>query len=235
MDIKSIISSYTPHPDVVDLLRGVKTVVFCGITGAGKDTIEDALFQDSRFERIITSTTRQPRDNNGVMEQNGNEYYFFSQDEALEKLRNQEYFEVAYVHEMIYGVTVGEIRRIRDAGKIAVTDVDYQGVDYYHRYNPDMVAIFLIPPSFDAWMERLKKRYDTDEDFEAAWPARARSAVKELEWVLASDYVRVVINDDIDETVRISREIIDGSTVSTGGREQARAILDRVKSELQNR
>lgn len=232
MDIQSLIASYTPHPDVVDLLRGVRTVVFCGITGAGKDTIEDVLFQDDRFERIITSTTRLPRDNNGVMERDGNEYYFFTQEQALEKLQNQEYFEVAYVHEMIYGVTVDEIRRIRDAGKVAVTDVDYQGVDYYHQYNPDTIAIFLIPPSFEVWMERLKKRYDTEQDFQEAWPARARSAIRELEWVLSSGYVRVVVNDVIEDTVRISREIIDGSTVSTGGRNQARAILERVQSEL---
>ncbi len=228
-DEQSLIQNYAPSADAVELLERAHIVLFCGITGAGKDRVQDELSKTDRFARIITSTTRTPRENDGVMEQDGREYYFFTRDQALRKIANEEYFEVALVHGQINGATVQEIQRIHDAGKTAIGDVDYQGVQYYKKHSPSTLAIFLIPPSFEVWMERLKRRYDTDTDFLAAWPKRRESAIRELEWALSTDLCRIVMNDDLVETVRSVTQIIDGDTTSTGGRPQAEAILERLR------
>ncbi|MGB3023551.1 MAG: hypothetical protein WBB39_01965 [Candidatus Saccharimonadales bacterium] len=225
-----LIQNYLPSREAVYLLERAHVVLFCGITGAGKDRVQDELSKTERFARIITSTTRAPRENDGIMEQDGREYYFFTRDQALQKIANKEYFEVALVHGQINGATVQEIKRIHDAGKTAIGDVDYQGVQYYKKHSPSTLALFLVPPSFDIWMERLKRRYDTEADFVAAWPKRRESAIRELEWALSTDLCRIVINDDLAETIRVVTQIIDGDTTSTGGRAQAQTILNHLKA-----
>ncbi|MBP7760392.1 guanylate kinase [Candidatus Saccharibacteria bacterium] len=225
-----LIQNYEPSREAIDLLERAHVVLFCGITGAGKDRVQDELSKTERFARIITSTTRAPRENDGVMEQDGREYYFFSRAQAMEKIEHKEYFEVALVHGQINGATVQEIQRIHDAGKTAIGDVDYQGIQYYKKHSPTTLAIFLVPPSFEVWMERLKRRYDTEADFIAAWPKRRDSAIHELEWALSTDLCRIVVNDDLSETVGVVRRIIDGDTTSTGGRAQAHAILDALRA-----
>lgn len=229
-EIKQRIQHYQPSDEVVALVQATQIMLLCGITGAGKNAIQDQLLKDKGFERIITSTTRAPRENDGVMEQNGREYYFFDVSEAIENIKNQTYFEVAVVHEQINGVTADEVKRHHDANTIAVGNVNYMGIEYFKKYAPLSLAIFLIPPSYEVWMERLQRRYDTPEDFEAAWPARRRSAIKELEWVLSSDVCQVIINDKLDETVRNVKNIIDGSAVDADGKKQAEAILNQLKT-----
>ena len=228
----ALIQNYQPKQDVIDLVENTKIVIFCGVTGAGKNTVLDQFLRSDGFEMIITSTTRAPRENNGVMEQNGRDYYFFSHEQALENIRNQEYFEVAIVHEIIYGVTAEEIRRHHDKHSIAVAQVDYKGVDYFKKYSPSTIGIFLIPPSYDVWMNRLKQRYDTEEEFQLAWPPRRASAIKEFEWALGPTDCRILINDDLDITVEQARKIIEGDTTSTGGRLQAQEILDQLKADV---
>lgn len=228
---RALIQNYQPKQDVIDLVENTRIVIFCGVTGAGKNTVLDQFLKRDGFERIITSTTRAPRENDGIMEQHGRDYYFFTYEQALENIKNQEYFEVAVVHEKINGVTADEIRRHHDKHSIAIAQVDYQGVDYYKKYSPSTTAIFLIPPSYDVWMNRLKQRYDTPEDFQAAWPPRRASAIKEFEWALGPADCRILINDDLGLTVEQAGKMIDGDTSTTGGRVQAQEILDRLRAD----
>ena len=149
MDLKELVAGYAPDPAVSALLDNTRVVILCGVTGAGKDTVQNELFKKYHYERIITSTTREPREENGVMEQDGKEYYFYSLERAVQMVRDRQYFEVAVVHGTIYGVTAQEISRIHTSHSIAMTDVDYQGVDYFKQHAPSTLAIFIIPPSYD--------------------------------------------------------------------------------------
>ena len=225
------IKNYQPSQDVIDLVESTKIVLLCGVTGAGKNTVLDKLLEKDNFEKIITSTTRAPRENDGVMEQEGVDYYFFSTEQALENIENHVYFEVAPVHEKINGVTADEIRRHHVRQSVAITHVDYQGVDYFKKYSPSTIAIFLIPPSYEVWMERLMKRYDSEDDFRLAWPPRRASAIKELEWALAHPDLRIIINDELDTTVQQAEAIIHGDEILTGGRAQAQEILSRLQAD----
>ena len=77
---EELTKDYVPSPEAILLLARARIVLFCGITGAGKDRIQDELAKLDRFERIVTSTTRAPRENDGVMEQHGRESYFFTRE-----------------------------------------------------------------------------------------------------------------------------------------------------------
>ena len=232
MERLELIQNYQPTQATIDLVEAASLVIICGITGAGKDAVQDGLHKLRSFQPLVTSTTRPPRDEDGVMERDGVEYYFLSDAEALQGLKDRNYFEVANVHGMTYGVLAREIRRIYDTGETAIFDIDYQGVDYFQRYAPSTKAIFLIPPSFDVWMKRLKSRYDTEEDFQAAWPKRRESAIKELAWAVDNPRIVILVNDDLNEVVRQSLAVIDGEEVDqSAGRALTRDTLESLKRE----
>ena len=105
------------------------------------------------------------------------------------------------------GVLDDHEANIRDVGKIAVTDIDVQGVDEYKKLSPGVVAIFLLPPNYQEWRRRLSVRYASQEEFDREWPKRYNSAIREITHALEVPYYHFVINDDIDETARIVRAI----------------------------
>lgn len=234
MDLDTLLTDYYPSDETVEVLRNMQMVLLVGITGAGKDTLRKRLMTTSKYERIVTSTTRAPRLNKGILEQHGVDYYFFTLDEAAEKIKRREYFEVAKVHEMIYGVTIDELLRLHQSGKIAIGDVDYQGAAHFKKYAPNVTTIFIVPPSYDVWIERAKQRYASEAEFLEAWPARRKSAINELQHVLEVPYYHVVVNDDLDKAAEAIEHVIETADIYTRkddeARLRARDLLDAIEA-----
>ena len=231
-DIDARIAEYRPSEETVALLRATPVVLIVGITGAGKDTLQRELLKTGKFEKIITSTTRSPRVNDGVLEREGEDYYFFTEEQALDNLQQRRYFEVARVHGRINGSTTTEIRRLRDSGKIAIGDVDYQGAAYYKSHHPGTTLIFLIPPSYDEWVKRIRHRYTSDAEYHAALPERRLSAVRELAHSLETDTYHVIVNDDLETAVEAAKTIIHDPGHKTSKDDAARAIAQELLSAI---
>ena len=111
---------------------------------AGKDTTKQRLLQDPEFADIVSYTTRPPRQNAGVMETPGVDYHFIDEAMAVKMLENHEFIEAKFVHGTVYGTGAKEIQAIAEAGKIAVTDIDAQGVSEYKKLSGDVVARWLM-------------------------------------------------------------------------------------------
>ncbi len=231
MEIEELIKNYQPDENLVNLVKKTKIVLLCGISGAGKSSIQSRLLEkDSKLTRIVTSTTRPLRNNNGISERDGVDYYFFSQQQAIDKLAKGEYFEVAQVHDKVYGVTADEIKRIHDADKTALASIDYQGVEYFHKYHPGARAIFIVPPSYQGWYDRIKNRYHDQQEFESVLSVRKASALVELNWALNTDYCRFLINDDLDAAVEQAHAMINGQLIDDQlARRAAEQILSSIK------
>ena len=132
------INDYETPDRVLERLHSIRTVILVGITAAGKDTIiRDIIGASNEFARVVTSTTRAPRENNGVLEQHGVDYYFLTIDEAQQKMDAGEYIEVANVHERVNGSLIAEYERIASMGKVALSDVDYQGAMNFLSFGRD--------------------------------------------------------------------------------------------------
>ena len=205
--IEKLIREYQPSEAVRQLIIQTKIVLLVGISGAGKDTTKQRLMQSSEFADIVSYTTRQPRQNKGVWEREGIDYNYIDEATAARLLESHAFVEAKFVHGTVYGTGVKQIQDIRDAGKIAVTDIDVQGVDEYKKLSPGVVAIFLLPPNYQEWRRRLSVRYASQEEFDREWPKRYNSAIREITHALEVPYYHFVINDDIDETARIVRAI----------------------------
>lgn len=235
-EVDALIAHYEPTKEVTHLLNAMSVALLVGITGAGKDTLQQELLKTGQFEKIITSTTRQPRLNNGAMEQDGNDYYFFTTEQAIEKIKNRQYFEVAKVHGRINGCTNEEIKRLHRTGNTAIADIDYQGAAYYKRYAPNTTLIFVVPPSYEEWERRMRLRYANEEDLQAALPERLSSAVKELAHALETDLYHVIVNDRLETAVEAAQTIIADPTHKTskddGARHVARTLLSAIADRL---
>ena len=200
-DIEDRLREYTPNSAGIALLKDTEVVLLVGITGAGKNTVLMEMLKTGEFHDLVTTITRLPRENNGVLEQEGLDYHFITEERAWELLEAGEYVEVSPVHGRIYGVTVDEIRQAHDEGKIALADVDVQGVAKYKKASDSVTAIFLVPPSYQEWQRRVRQRYPSEEAFLEDWPNRRHSTIMELERALSAPHYHFVINDNLDEAV----------------------------------
>lgn len=236
MDLAQKVQNYSPSPDTVNLVRSAKIALLVGIAGAGKDTIKRQLLASKDFRDIVSHTTRPPRENNGIMEVSGVDYHFVTLDTALELIEQKAFVEVKAVHgSTLYGTSAAEIEAGQKEGKISLTDVDVQGVDEYKQLSQDVVAIFILPPSYETWRARLAKRYKTAQEFELEWPKRRDSAIAELEHALSVPYYHFIINDDLERSVRVASDIAHKPDVFLREDDEARLVARDILEELKSR
>ncbi len=232
-DLERLITGYEPPETASRLIKDTKILLLVGISGAGKDTAKQCLLRYSEFIDIVSYTTRAPRQNLGVLERDGVDYNFISENQAVSMLERREFVEAKFVHGTVYGTGVAQLKAIHDAGKVAVTDIDVQGVDEYKELSQGVIAIFLLPPSYAEWRRRLSVRYATVEEFEREWPKRYQSAIRELTHALETPYYHFIINDQLDETVRIIREIATRPDTYNRKDDEARLAARDLLEELQ--
>lgn len=235
MTNEELAAHYQAGQRALDAVRAVKILLLVGISGAGKDTIQKEILQRTGYHRIITHTTRAPRANDGVMEQNGREYHFVSQEEMNSLLRDQALVEVNQFGKNFYATSVKEFEIARQDNKVAVTNVDVNGVAALHSIAPNAVtAIFLLPPDFATWKERLAVRYHTIQEFMDAFNERESIAAAELEHALNAPYYYFVINDDIAGVTQLIDDIAQGRITElpadTAARSAAQDLLDTIRT-----
>jgi guanylate kinase len=235
-DLDQLIADYEPSDQAVDLIHNTNITLLVGISGAGKDTIKKQLLTKPDYSDIVSHTTRAPRVNNGVMEVADIDYHFIDESTARSMLENHEFIEAKFVHHTVYGTSLKELEKASSAHKIAITDIDVQGVSEYKAISPDVVAIFVIPPSYSVWRERLAQRYESTDAFEAEWTKRRNSAVSELTHALEVPYYHFVINDSLERAVTVSDEIAHRPDVflrkDDEARLRARDLLTAIETSL---
>ncbi|HEX7484189.1 MAG TPA: hypothetical protein VF281_03490 [Candidatus Saccharimonadales bacterium] len=235
-EIDQLIDQYEPSERAVELIRNTHIALLVGISGAGKDTIKKQLLEKPDYSDIISHTTRSPRVNNGVMEVADVDYHFIDETTARTMLENHDFIEAKFVHHTVYGTSLEELEKASSANKIAVTDIDVQGVSEYKAISPNVIAIFVIPPSYSIWRERLAQRYESPEAFEAEWTKRRNSAVSELTHALEVPYYHFVINDSLERAVTVADEIAHRPDVflrkDDEARLRARDLLTAIETSL---
>jgi guanylate kinase len=124
-------------------------------SGAGKSSLVKALLElDSHLVVSVSHTTREPRG----QEQAGREYHFISEAEFRAKIAHGDFFEWAEVHGNLYGTSREAIEQRVSGGQDVVLEIDWQGALQIKRLFPNAILIFILPPSFDELLQRLKRR-----------------------------------------------------------------------------
>lgn len=225
------LKSYHVPESAKELIRSSNVVFVVGVTAAGKDTVLSKLITMPDYHHIVSHTTRAPRANHGVMEQNGVDYHFIDLDTAEAMLDSGGYIEAKRVHGNIYGTSVAEIQMAHDEGKIAISDIEVQGVAEYRSVSDTVTPIFLLPPDFETWQKRLEMRSGGSISAEER-RVRLSTAVHELQEALNKDYFEFVVNQDLEETVAIVDAIAHGD-LSVEKNEEAKAIARQLLADVQ--
>lgn len=182
-----------------------KSFALIAPSGGGKSSLIKALLHRhaEHLALSVSHTTRPPR----AGEQQGEHYYFCSQDEFQHHLEQQHFVEWAQVHHHSYGTTFAEIRRIHNLRKNVVLDVDIQGWHQLKTRLSPVESVFIVPPSFAEMRRRLIAR---GSESPAHLTRRYESSLAELAQLSTCSYC--MMNDEFaDALAQLERWIIHGS------------------------
>ena len=205
-------------------------VILSAPSGGGKTTIARALLArrpDTGYS--VSCTTRAPR----PAELQVRDYYFMSRADFIAERERGAFAESAEVHGNLYGTRRSEVERVLAAGLHVVMDIDVQGAVQFQRAFPHAVTIFILPPSAEVLLDRLRAR---KTESAAQLAARLQSALQELQQV--DEYEYVIVNDDLDRAVASVESIVDAEVLSRERvknlRQQVGLLIQRLEQEIEN-
>jgi len=161
-------------------------------SGAGKTTIsKKMLASDPDIALSISATTRPMRPG----EKDGVDYHFVDVDTFKQMAADGEFLEWAHVFGHRYGTPRARVDELLDAGKDVLFDIDWQGAQQlYQEAGPDVVRVFVLPPTMEELERRLRSRNTDSDEVIAARMARAANEISHWD-----GYDYVLINDQVDE------------------------------------
>jgi guanylate kinase len=229
---KQLLTNYKMSEEAMRLVNEVPYVGLTGMTAAGRNTLIKELLKTGKFYFMISDTTRPPRYNNGILEQNGVEYWFRSEEEVLAELKAGKFIEAAVIHnQQVSGQNVSQLEIAKSKGLIAINEIDIQGVDIIRKVSDNLFPIFVLPPSYQEWMRRWSSRGNITAQERSN---RLASAKKELQAALDRDYYHFLVNDDLQKTVVGLQKMISGKIDpdhESSGRKLALEILEQLSKE----
>ena len=176
-------------------MKNPKLFLVSAPSGAGKSSLIDAVLasakqSDLALELSISYTTRSPRKG----ESNGNQYFFISEEDFLNKKNSNFFLEHAKVHGNWYGTSVDFVESKLSSGINLILEIDVQGFRQINELDIKYESIFILPPSIYSLEERIKSR--GDEDIESI-NLRLKNAKDELAY--AKEYKHIIINDSFED------------------------------------
>ncbi len=195
------------------------TLIVSGPSGAGKTTIARAIERacpDAHFS--VSLTTRQP----GPNDRDGVDYCFVTEEEFERRAKPApgralgEFLEHAGVYGRRYGTLRAPIDEALTKGMLAILEIDVQGAKQVKAAMPGAFGIFVLPPSDEALLTRLRAR---KRDSEEAIQRRFAAAQREMaEARTCGVYDCFIVNDDLERATKEAIEVVQGLRAGAGRR-----------------
>ena len=169
-------------------------------SGAGKSTIARMLMAtDDGIAMSVSATTRPIRPG----EVDGRDYHFVGEARFEAMVANGEFLEWAYVFGHRYGTLKSEVKKTIEGGRDVLLDIDWQGTQQLKQVDPDIVRVFILPPSMTELERRLRGR-GTDSG-EVIEKRMERAAAEISHW---AEYDYVLINNDAEKCRELTHNIL---------------------------
>lgn len=178
-----------------------KLFLLSGPSGVGKGTIRDRVFDF--FPNLVFSismTTRPKRPH----EVDGEDYYFVTREKFEETIEHDGFLEYAEFVGNYYGTPKKKVEETLEKGISILLEIEAQGAMQVMKKHPEVISIFLVPPSLEVLKQRLISR--NTEPMETI-EKRVQKASEELK--VASAYRYVVVNDELDVATNEVIELIE--------------------------
>ena len=162
-------------------------------SGTGKTSLLKMLVESIDDVRVsVSHTTRNMR--SGEVDRVN--YNFVDSDAFEQMVKDDVFLEHAQVFDNYYGTSRERVDQQLREGIDVILEIDWQGAQQVRPRMPGCVSIFILPPSRDELIRRLR---DRDQDSETVIQRRFQDAVTDMSHYTEYDYV--VINDDFDEAL----------------------------------
>ena len=192
-------------------------------SGAGKTTICKKLMKKlDNINLSVSYTTRNKRKN----EKNGKDYYFVTKEKFNQLKRGNFFIETAKVFNNYYGSPYLNIKKSFAKKRNILFDIDWQGAKKLRKkFNKNQIVdFFILPPNKKELKKRLEKRGRDNKD---EIKMRLSLAISEMNHHI--DYKYVLINDNINDTVKNLIKIIDYNNLVTSINQKVSKDLKMIK------
>jgi guanylate kinase len=169
-------------------------------SGAGKSTIARMLIEsDDGVAMSVSATTRPIRP--GEVE--GRDYHFVDDSGFDALIAGGHFLEWAHVFGHRYGTLKSEVLKTIEGGRDVLLDIDWQGTQQLKQVDPDIVRVFILPPSMKELERRLRARGTDSEDVIRRRMERAAAEISH--W---AEYDYVLINNDAEKCRELVHNIL---------------------------
>jgi len=132
-----------------------KIIAVSAPSGAGKSTIlKSVLNAIPEIVFSISATTRPKRET----ETDGKEYFFITEENFKEKIRNNEFIEWEKFYDYYYGTLKRFIDDNIESGRTVLLEIDVLGALEVKKLYPEAALIYILPPSIEELEARLLNR-----------------------------------------------------------------------------
>ena len=181
-------------------------LVMSSPSGAGKTSISRAVLEQEPELMLSVSVTTRPQRPGEV---DGRDYHFIDGETFDGMVERGELLEHATVYANSYGTPRAPVFDAMAAGEDVLFDIDWQGAQQMREAaGVDMVGIFILPPSTEELARRLRSRAQDSEEVVRYRLAQIANDV--THW---PEYDYVLINNNLDESVRSVRAILTAERV----------------------
>ena len=199
-------------------------LVLSSPSGGGKTTIARRLLtvrNDVAYS--VSATTRKRRPG----EEEGRDYHFLARDDFERLEAGGAFIESATYNGERYGTLRSEIDKSFAAGRHVVMDIEIQGARQVRERFPSAIHVFVLPPSGEALVARLR---DRKTESVTALKRRLAHALDELKAVGEYDYT--VVNEDLNRAVAQVSAIMDGEALRVARQDNLAEVVDNLRRTI---
>ena len=188
-------------------------LIFSGPSGVGKTTITRAVERAIPTSVFSVSCTTRPMTEADV---EGVDYRFVTDEQFDEMNAKGEFLETADVFGNQYGTPRDWVEEQLRRGRVVILEIDVDGAIQVKRAMPEAFGVFILPPSEEVLLGRLRDRKREPED---VIQRRFGEAQREIAAARAGDagrdvYDAFVVNDDLERAIGEALALVEARRAS---------------------
>ena len=177
-------------------------------SGAGKTSLLSALSERMPALGVsVSTTTRSARSG----EREGVNYFFVDQAAFQKSVVENDFVEYAEVFGNYYGTSREKLAAQLESTEDVVLEIDWQGARKVREHFPDVVSIFILPPSTQELASRLSNRNQDSGEIIAERMRQAQSEISHYD-----EYQYIIINDNFDQALAELEAVFVSQKLSKG-------------------